>query len=112
MPTVALVKGLDRYNNISRALDLLGSDAIFGKIHLLKPNFVSTEEQLASTHREAVKAILDFLQKYSKKPVIIAEGAALKDTFDGFRSFGFDDRCPDRSRLLRPTGGAQCRPQA
>ena len=74
MPTVAIVKGFDRYNNIVRALDLLGSDVVFGKTHLLKPNFVSTKKQIASSHREAVRAVLDFIHKYSKNPVIIAEG--------------------------------------
>ncbi len=91
MPSVAIVKGFDRYDNITRALDLLGSEAICGATHLLKPNFVSTENQLASTHREAARAVLDFLHKHSENPVIIAEGAALHDTYDGFRNFGFND---------------------
>ena len=91
MPTVALVKGFDRYENVARALDLLGSDAVFGTTHLVKPNFVSTKKQPASTHREAVRAVLDFLRKHSRNPVIIGEGAAAQDTFDGFRNFGFND---------------------
>jgi uncharacterized protein (DUF362 family) len=91
MPSVAIVTGLDRYDNITRALDLLGSEAICGTTHLIKPNFVSTEHQLASTHREAARAVLDFLRKHSEDPVIIAEGAAFHDTFDGFRNFGFND---------------------
>lgn len=72
MPSVAIVKGFDRYDNITRALDLLGSEAMCGITHLLKPNFVSTENQLASTHREAARAVLDFLHKHSENPVIIA----------------------------------------
>jgi uncharacterized protein (DUF362 family) len=91
MPSVAIVTGLDRYDNITRALDLLGSETICGTTHLIKPNFVSTEQQLASTHREAARAVLDFLRKHSEDPVIIAEGAAFHDTFDGFRNFGFNE---------------------
>ena len=91
MPSVAIVKGVDRYDNITRALDLLGSEAIRRETHLLKPNFVSTENHLASTHREAARAVLDFLRKHSENPVIVAEGAALHDTYDGFRNFGFND---------------------
>ena len=34
---------------------------------------------------------MDFLRKHSENPVIIAEGAALDDTYDGFRNFGFND---------------------
>ena len=44
--TVALVKGLDRYQNIAQALGLLGEEAISGTRYVVKPNFVSTEVQL------------------------------------------------------------------
>jgi uncharacterized protein (DUF362 family) len=91
MPSVAIVKGSSRYENIIQVLDLLGPEAICGINHVLKPNFVSTENQLASTHREAAQAVLDFLHKYSNRRVIIAEGAALHDTYDGFRNFGFNN---------------------
>ena len=59
-PTVALVKGTDRYQNIAQALDLLGKEAVSGTRHVLKPNFVSTEVQLAATHREAARAVVDW----------------------------------------------------
>lgn len=91
MPSVAIVKGFSRYENIIQALDLLDPQAIRGKTHVVKPNFVSTDNQLAATHRDAARAVLDFLRKHSKNPVIIAEGAALRDTHDGFRNFGFKD---------------------
>jgi len=91
MPSVAIIKGPDRYDNITRALDLLGSEAICGTRHLIKPNFVSTANQLASTHKVAARAVLDFLRRHSENPVIIGEGAALHDTYDGFRNFGFND---------------------
>lgn len=91
MPSVAIVKGFDRYDNITRALDLLGAEAVRGAVHVIKPNFVSTDNQLASTHQEAARAVLDFLRKHSANPVIVAEGAALHDTHDGFRNFGFNN---------------------
>ena len=91
MSQVAIIRGDNRYDNIIRALDLLGEKAISGTGHLIKPNFVSTENQLASTHREAARAVVDFLRKYSSRSITIAEGAALYDTFDGFRNFGFND---------------------
>lgn len=55
--TVALVKGLDRYRNIAEALALLGREAVSGTRHVVKPNFVSTEVQLAATHQEAARAV-------------------------------------------------------
>lgn len=88
-PTVALVKGPNRYQNIAQALNLLGNGAVSGTQHVVKPNFVSTEVQLAATHRQAAKAVVDFLRQNTGHPVIIAEGAATSDTFKGFENFGF-----------------------
>jgi uncharacterized protein (DUF362 family) len=86
---VALVKGPDRYQNIRDVLALLGDKAVFGKKHVIKPNFVSTEVGLAATHREAVRAVVDFLRQQTGDSVIIAEGAAASDTFKGYERFGF-----------------------
>jgi uncharacterized protein (DUF362 family) len=88
--TVALVKGHDRYENIREALALLGEEAVFGKQHIVKPNFVSTKVHLAATHRDAAKAVIDHIRNESSHPVIIAEGAAASDTFEGYEHFGFD----------------------
>ena len=90
-PTVALVKGTDRYQNIAQALDLLGKNAVSGTRHVLKPNFVSTEVQLAATHREAARAVVDFVRQHTDHPVTIAEGAATSDTAKGYENFGFVD---------------------
>ena len=66
---------------------------------VIKPNFVSTTIQPAATHVEAVRAVIDFLQERSKAPIKIAEGAALGDTFEGFRNFGYLDLKKDYSNL-------------
>lgn len=87
--TVALVKGPNRYRNIRDALALLGERAISGTRHVLKPNFVSTGVGLAATHREAARAVVDFLRERTGEPIIIAEGAAGSDTFKGYERFGF-----------------------
>lgn len=89
--TVALVKGPDRYQNIAQALALLGEEAVSGTRHMVKPNFVSTEVQLAATHREAARAVVDFVRQHTGHPVIIAEGAATSDTFKGYKNFGFTE---------------------
>jgi uncharacterized protein (DUF362 family) len=88
---VALIRGNDRYNNIARALGLIESDIDLGdkKRILIKPNFVSTRRQLAATHVEAVRAVLDWLRPRYDGPITIGEGAAGSDTFDGYRNFGY-----------------------
>lgn len=90
---VALVKGSDRYNNIVQALGLIESDIDLGdkKLVLIKPNFVSTRRQLAATHVDAVRAVLDWLRPRYDGPITIGEGAATSDTFDGYRNFGYLD---------------------
>jgi len=95
MAKVALVKGDDRYKNIKKALSLL-EDELGPKIKgakkiVVKPNFVSVSRQLAATHVEAVKAVLDFLFQYTKEQILIAENAALGDAFCGYRNFGYLD---------------------
>ena len=90
---VALIKGDDRHENIAQALTLIedGIDLSNKKRILIKPNFVSTRRQLAATHVEAVRAVLDWLHLRYDGPITIGEGAAVSDTFDGYRNFGYLD---------------------
>jgi uncharacterized protein (DUF362 family) len=90
---VALIKGDNRYENITQALALIedGIDLSDKKRILIKPNFVSTRRQLAATHVEAVRAVLDWLRPRYDRPITIGEGAATSDTFDGYRNFGYLD---------------------
>ena len=88
---VALIKGDNRYDNIAQALGLIEGDVDLSdkKRILIKPNFVSTRWQLAATHVDAVRAVLDWLRPRYDAPITIGEGAAGSDTFDGYRNFGY-----------------------
>jgi len=89
---VSLVKAENRYKCIFDSLKLIEAEVKNSLRHkkiIIKPNFVSTRNQLAATHVEHVKAILDFLKEFYDKEIIIAEGAALGNTFDGFRNFNY-----------------------
>ena len=90
---VALITGGDRYDNIVQALALIENEIDLSdkKRILVKPNFVSTRRQLAATHVEAVRAVLDWLSPRYDGPITIGEGAAVSDTFDGYRNFGYLD---------------------
>jgi uncharacterized protein (DUF362 family) len=94
MPSrVALIKGKSRYQNIRDVLSLVAQDIdLNGKQRVvIKPNFVSASRQLAATHVDAVRAVLDFLaERYSGK-VFIAEAAEEGTTPDGYRKFGYLD---------------------
>ncbi len=94
MTTVSLVHGPDRYFCVNESLRLLRPELaqkIKGKKKIvIKPNFVSTSKQLAATHVDAVRAVLDTVTELSDQPVTIAEGPASGSAVGGFRSFGYD----------------------
>ena len=86
---VALVKGSDRLESIGRALELISGDIHPGRRIVVKPNFVSTERQVAATHVDAVRAILHFLRERGHHGIVVADGASFSDTMDGYRNFGY-----------------------
>lgn len=55
---------------------------------LVKPNCVSSECQLASTHADAVRAALEVLSRLRPKKLILGEGSS-EDTFRAFSNFGY-----------------------
>ncbi|MGD0329830.1 MAG: DUF362 domain-containing protein [Nitrososphaeria archaeon] len=93
MVRVALIKGENRYDNIKKALETIREDIckdIEGKKSiLLKPNLVSSYNQLSATHVDTVKAILDFIEPLAGKQITIGEGSAY-DTQTAFKNYRFN----------------------
>lgn len=92
-PKVALYRGRDRFDSVLRALEGIADTLdLSGKRRILvKPNLVSVTNPLAATHPEAVAATVEFLKRHAPKEaeIVIAEGAAVGDAFEGFRNFGY-----------------------
>ena len=90
---VSLIKGNDRREIVYQALKKIEDEvlsSIGDKKILIKPNFVITTRQLAATHVDAVRGILDFLKPNHKKQIIIGESTISKQgTFDGFKNYGY-----------------------
>jgi len=90
---VSLVKGSDRREIVCQSLQNIEKQilpSIGEKKILIKPNFVSTSRQLAATHVDAVRGILDFLRPHYKKQIIIGESTMSKaGTFDGYKNYGY-----------------------
>ena len=90
---VALIKGNDRREITYQALKKIEDQilpAIGNKKILIKPNFVVTTRQLAATHVDAVRGILDFLKPHYKKQVTIGESTISKQgTFHGYENYGY-----------------------
>jgi uncharacterized protein (DUF362 family) len=55
---------------------------------VIKPNFVSTQNQLAGSHADCMRGILDYLDERFNGPVVIAEASA-GNTQQGFDNFKF-----------------------
>src|SRR5579875_1493430 len=90
---VALAHGEDRRRNVHDALLAIDDQVRAGLRHkkyvVIKPNNVSTTNQLAATHADALHGILDYLEPRFRGPVIIAESSA-GDTLQGFENFGYN----------------------
>ncbi len=90
--TASLVQGDDRRKNIYAALlaidDQLRPALKRKKYVLLKPNTVAVTNQLGSTHVDALRGILDYLQERYRGPVVIADSS--KDcTWDAYENFQY-----------------------
>lgn len=104
LSTVSLVRGEDRRKNVFEALmaidDQIRPRLSRKKYVLIKPNLVAVTNQLASTHTDAVRGILDYLERRTKAPVVIAESSR-DETHDAFENFGYNRLAPEyRSRRL------------
>jgi uncharacterized protein (DUF362 family) len=88
--TVSLVRGETRRRNVYDALvaidDQLRPALKRKKYVLLKPNTVAVNNQLGSTHVDALRGILDYLSERYRGAVVIADSS--KDTtWDAYENF-------------------------
>jgi uncharacterized protein (DUF362 family) len=79
MPTVGLVKGDDRFENVLKALENAG-DEVAGKVKgnvIIKVNTVmrAGEGELANTQPEAIRAVLEYLKRFQPKRVWVGEAS-------------------------------------
>ena len=90
--TVSISQGEDRRKNVYNALMAIDKELqakMKGKKYVvIKPNFVSTTNQLAAFHADAMRGILDYLDARFKGPVVIAESSA-GDTNQGYENFKY-----------------------
>jgi uncharacterized protein (DUF362 family) len=90
--TVAISQGEDRRKNVYNALMAVDKDLQpklkQRKYVVIKPNFVNTQNQLAASHPDCMRGILDYLDERFKGPVVIAESSA-GVTQQGFENFKY-----------------------
>jgi len=94
MSQVAVTTGEYRKQNIDQALSLVANDVAeqlrSARSVLIKPNFLHHQFQLASTHVDAVRSVIEFVRKHTNVPIIVGE-AGYKGTKAAFRNFGFEN---------------------
>lgn len=91
MVTVSLAKGEKRRDTVKKSLDIISQDIKKGLkpgMVIIKPNFVSTSVQLAASHADQIRGILDYFKEFYDEKIIIAE-AASGDTSAGFKIFSY-----------------------
>jgi uncharacterized protein (DUF362 family) len=89
---VALTNGDNRTDNVFRALRSLEKEiaqVIGNRRVVIKPNNVSATNQLASTHADALTAILEFLKSIGKLDNAIIAESGTAPTLRGFENFGY-----------------------
>lgn len=91
---VGLAKTGRRRSNVYESLDNIREE-ITPKVRdqvLLKPNFLSSTNQLASSHVDTMRGALDFLLSTPQPPkeILIAEGANESFSGEAFQIFGYD----------------------
>ena len=92
---VGLARKENRRENVFCALDLVRRD-VAPKVReqvMLKPNFLSSQKQLASTHVDAIRGALDFLSMLPQPPreIIVAEGGNEEFSGQAFENFGYGE---------------------
>ncbi len=89
---VSLISGESRRHNVCESLVAIEDQLLpllKSKKHVvIKPNIVSTRQQLASTNVDTLHGILDFLGPRFNGPVVIAESSA-GFTTEGYDNFGY-----------------------
>ena len=90
--TVSIGQGGDRRRNVYQSLKAIDKDLkakMKGRKYVvIKPNFVNTQNQLAASHADCMRGILDYLAESFKGPVVIAESSA-GNTLNAFESFRY-----------------------
>jgi uncharacterized protein (DUF362 family) len=93
-PIVAIAESKGHYDGTLKALKLVEDKIIEGikgkRKVLIKPNFVSTSVQLAATHVDSVRAVLEIIARHYDGELALGEGPSIGSLEDAITNFGYD----------------------
>lgn len=91
---VAFTTGTDRMQMIFEVMKPFHSElkaGIKNKQLVIKPNMVVTNKALCATHKDALRAVLEYLKPIYKGQILIAESSSSVNSSDGFSNYGYTD---------------------
>lgn len=97
---VALTSGVDRRENLLKALELMKREILaeaYGKRILLKPNMVNFDgawdgnAALSSSHVEQLEIVIEWFRHIGFRDIVVAESTPNGMTLDGFETLGYTD---------------------
>lgn len=95
MTKISFIKSDNRTYNIERCLSLIKSEVVSvvrnAKRVVIKPNCVTDKIQLAASHVDTLRSLIDFIRPHVAGQITLAEGTGTGDTMTAFRNFGYLD---------------------
>ncbi len=91
---VAFTTGTDRKEMLFEVIKPFEKEIKAGlrkKQLVIKPNMVVTNKELCATHKDALRALLEYLKPIYKGQIIIAESSSSVNSSDGFKNYGYTD---------------------
>jgi uncharacterized protein (DUF362 family) len=91
---VSFTTGTDRYQMMFEVIKPFEKEIKAGlkkKQLVIKPNMVVTNKELCATHKDALKALLEYMKPIYKGQIIIAESSSSVNSSDGFKYYGYTD---------------------
>jgi uncharacterized protein (DUF362 family) len=91
---VAFTTGTDRKEMLFEVIKPFDKEIKAGlkkKQLVIKPNMVVTNRELCATHKDALRALLEYLKPIYKGQIIIAESSSSVNSSDGFKNYGYTD---------------------
>ena len=91
---VAFTTGTDRQQMLYEVIKPFEKEIRAGlkrKTLVIKPNMVVTNKELCATHKDALRALLEYVKPIYKGQIIIAESSSSVNSSDGFKNYGYTD---------------------
>jgi uncharacterized protein (DUF362 family) len=95
---VAFTTGTDRQQMLFEVIKPFDAEIKAGlkkRQLVIKPNMVVTDKQLCATHKDALRALLEYVKPFYRDQIIIAESSAIVNSKDGFANYGYTDLAND-----------------